>query len=138
MKMTTCGIVSVEDNKMDGLVIKRTLSDLTCEDVTVIRDGHTALDFFCDDSKIPCLILLDINLPFKSGLEILKEIREREHLRKVPIVMFSSSQIDEEVENAYELGANSYVAKPSDHEQLEKALERIYEFWFETAMTAHK
>lgn len=134
--MTTCGIVSVEDNKMDGLVIKRTLSDLTNEEITVIRDGHTAAAFFSDESKVPCLILLDINLPFKNGLDVLRVIRERKHLKKVPVVMFSSSQLEEEIEDAYELGANSYVAKPSDHEQLERTLHRIYEFWFETAKTA--
>jgi CheY-like chemotaxis protein len=134
--MITCGIVSVEDNKTDAFVIKRTLASLTREDVTVLPDGKTAIDYLSDSSNVPRLILLDINLPRYNGLEILSRIRELEHLRETPIIMFSSSQIDEEIRAAYRMGANSYVAKPSSHPELESAIAGIYEYWYKTAKLA--
>ena len=131
--MAPAGIVSVEDNKMDALVIKRTLGTLTCEDVTILATGKEALAFFSDKKNVPRLILLDINLPHYTGLEILKRIRTLDHLRGTPIIMFSSSQIDEEIHLSYWLGANSYVAKPSSHTELETAITTIYEYWYRTA-----
>ncbi|HPR41922.1 MAG TPA: response regulator, partial [Candidatus Methanofastidiosa archaeon] len=121
-----CGIVSVEDNKTDAMVIRRTLKELTSESVTVLKDGEMALNFFKDDKNVPSLILMDINIPFRNGLELLEVIRSYEHLREVPVVMFSSSLLDEEIKQSYHLGANSYVAKPCDHESLEDALREIY------------
>lgn len=131
------GIVSVEDNKTDAMVIRRTLGELTCEEVTVLKDGKKALEYFKNENNRPSLILMDINIPFKSGLEILAVVRSYAHLKEVPIVIFSSSQLDEEVKKAYFLGANSYVAKPCNHENLEDVLREIYKFWFKTAKTPY-
>ncbi len=134
--MLSCGIVSVEDNKTDAFVIKRTLGALTSEKVTVIPDGKSALDYLRDSSHVPTLILLDINLPRYSGLEVLSFVRKLDHLLDIPIIMFSSSQLDEEIRAAYRLGANSYVAKPSSHNELEAAIGDIYEYWYKTATLA--
>ncbi len=134
--MISCGIVSVEDNKTDAFVIKRTLGSLTSEEVTVLPDGKSALDYLRDSSHVPTLILLDINLPCYSGLEILSLVRTLDHLRGIPIIMFSSSQLDEEIKAAYRLGANSYVAKPSTHVELESTIGDIYEYWYNTAKLA--
>ncbi len=131
--MISCGIVSVEDNKTDALVIKRTLKQLTHENVTILKDGKEALNFFNDSTKTPCLIMLDINLPLYNGLELLEKIRNIEHLRYTPIIIFSSSHLDEEIKEAYKLGANCYVAKPSSHEKLEDSIKEIYKFWFNIA-----
>jgi len=128
-----CGIVSVEDNKTDAMVIRRTFKELAGEEVTVLKDGEMAMKFFKDMNNVPSLILMDINIPFKSGLEILEVIRSYEHLKEVPIVMFSSSLLDEEIRKSYHLGANTYVAKPCDHERLEDALKEIYKFWYRIA-----
>jgi len=132
----TCGIVSVEDNKTDALVIKRTLREMTSEDIIVLENGEDALDFFKNDNNTPLLILMDINIPFGNGLEILEEIRAYQHLKAVPIIMFSSSKLDEEIKKAYSLGANSYVAKPSDHDSLEDAIRHIYRYWFKISKTS--
>ena len=134
--MISCGIVSVEDNKTDAFVIKRTLGSLTNEDVTVLPDGKSALDYLRDSSHVPTLILLDISLPCYSGLEILALVRKLDHLLDIPIIMFSSSQLDEEIKAAYRLGANSYVAKPSSHVELESTIGDIYEYWYKTAKLA--
>ena len=134
--MLPCGIVSVEDNKTDAFVIKRTLGELTSECVTILPDGKCALDYLSDTSHVPSLILMDINLPFFSGLELLPLLRKLVHLRDTPIIMFSSSKLDEEIRAAYRLGANSYVAMPSTHIDLESAIEGIYTYWYKTAKLA--
>lgn len=131
--MLSCGIISVEDNKTDAFVIKRTLRELSHEAVTVLPDGKAALEFLSDCTKVPTLILLDINLPFLTGLELLPSLRKLEHLSDVPIIMFSSSQLEEEIRAAYRLGANSYVAKPSTHMELESTIGDIYKYWYNTS-----
>ncbi|HOP08923.1 MAG TPA: response regulator, partial [Candidatus Methanofastidiosa archaeon] len=75
----------MEDNKTDAMVIRRTLKELTSESVTVLKDGEMALNFFKDDKNVPSLILMDINIPFRNGLELLEVIRSYEHLREVPV-----------------------------------------------------
>lgn len=106
--------------------------------VRVASNGRQALDYlsgkgvFADRGAypLPSLVVMDIKMPEMDGLEALKHIRQDGKLSKLPVVIFTSSKRDEDVELAYELGANAYVVKPSDTNQLAETLETMTKFWF--------
>jgi len=122
-------ILQVEDEEADvfllSVVFKR--AGIT-NPVCVATDGQMAIDYlagngaFADREKhpLPCLVLLDINLPKLNGLEVLEWIRRQPSLKKMVVVIFSSSAMPGDIERAYELGASSYIEKPSG---TDKALE---------------
>jgi CheY-like chemotaxis protein len=138
--MTKRGILIIEDNVTDGLVIKRTLARHISEEITIARDGLQALSFFSQHLKgdadvvLPRLITLDLNMPKMNGFELLERIKENENTKDIPIIILTSSQLPDEIKRAYRLGANSYVIKPTDHAQYERTIERIYEYWFEFSL----
>jgi CheY-like chemotaxis protein len=82
------------------------------------------------DFPLPHLLLLDIKMPRKSGFDLLHDIRRTPELKRLVAVMFSSSSEKRDVDRAYDLGANAYVVKPSDSNELVTLLRRLHEFWF--------
>jgi two-component system, response regulator len=123
-------ILLVEDNPNDeALTIRAFQKSHISNEITVVRDGAEALDFlFCqgeyasrDPKNQPELILLDINLPKLSGLDVLRRIRADEKLRVLSVVVLTSSREDRDIIESYQLGANSYVRKPVDFNQFLEA-----------------
>ena len=103
-------------------------------DVAVVPDGAVALDYLCqhgayDRARVPDLIFLDLNLPKKSGSEVLGQIKKDERLRFIPVVIFSSSAAPQDVTQAYQLHANCYVTKPADVDELFNTIRLIERFW---------
>jgi CheY-like chemotaxis protein len=86
---------------------------------------------YADRAKhpLPCLVLLDLKMPRVSGLEVLEWIRQQPNLRRLIVVIFSSSAHPGDIERAYELGANSYIAKPSDMAQTQKIAQLLKGWW---------
>ncbi|HOP08891.1 MAG TPA: response regulator [Candidatus Methanofastidiosa archaeon] len=133
------GVLVIEDNITDGLVIKRTLSKYIHEEISVVRDGTEALSFLSRalktnidmDITLPKLITLDLNMPKMNGFEFIERFKKNEQTKEIPIIVLTSSQLPDEVKKAYYLGANSYVIKPTDHEKFEQTIEIIYEYWFD-------
>jgi len=134
------GILIIEDNMTDGLVIKRTLSKHLTDDITIVRDGMQAINALSEKLKsrpskedvvIPRLITLDLNMPKMNGFELLDRLREHEDTKSIPIIVLTSSQIPDEITRAYQMGVNNYVVKPTDHEKFEQTIEKIYRYWFE-------
>lgn len=80
----------------------------------------------------PELILLDLNMPLKDGREVLREIRSDHSLRRIPVVVFTTSKADTDIRQMYELGANSFVTKPAGFADLVQLMKRLTEYWFET------
>lgn len=80
----------------------------------------------------PELILLDLNMPLKDGREVLREIRSDASLRRIPVVVFTTSKADTDVRQMYELGANSFVTKPAGFADLVRLMKQLTEYWFET------
>ena len=78
----------------------------------------------------PDLILLDLNLPKMNGQEVLKIIKADENLKRIPVVILTTSQADEDILNAYNLNANCYITKPVDFDQFIHVVNKIQEFWF--------
>lgn len=141
MIIDTCyPILVVEDSMEDFEVIKEALEEAgLANPIFHCKEGEEALDFlfhqgeFKDEKKVPrpILILLDLNLPGTSGREILKDIKEDDGLRKIPVIVLTTSDDERDIEKCYNYGANSYVQKPVDVEGFFKAVKRLKEFWCE-------
>jgi CheY-like chemotaxis protein len=132
-------VLLVEDNPADMLLTREAFKGLYPDpQVYVAEDGEEALKFLCRDGKYsdaprPDLVLLDLNLPRKSGEEVLKVIRERAELKLIPVIIFTSSAMPREVTRAYNLCANGFVTKPKDLDSTFQAIRNIHAFWLRTA-----
>ncbi len=126
-------IVSVEDNRTDIDLMKRVVEKemKDCE-VKYIEDGESAIQFF--ESVIfrdhpPKCILMDIKLPKMNGLEVLNYLRNKKGIKNVPVIILSSSNRSDEIEETYILGGNSYIEKPKNYVDLKNKLPRIISYW---------
>ncbi len=129
-------ILLIEDNPDDELLALRALRKNGIKgDVVVAHDGVEALDYLFatgdhgDAPVVPRLILLDLNLPKISGLEVLRRLRSDERTRLLPVVILSSSGEQRDMLDGYSLGANSYVRKPVNFEQFVRAVEQLKLYW---------
>ncbi len=131
-------ILLVEDNPGDVTLVEEALSDSKVRNrLHVVSDGEQAMEFVRRQGKHagaprPDLILLDLNLPKKSGREVLREVKTHPDLKTIPVVVLTSSKSDDDVINSYELHANAYILKPVDFHQFMKVMRAIEDFWFFT------
>jgi two-component system response regulator len=129
-------ILLVEDNPGDALLTKRFLEkSKICNNFHVAEDGFEAMAFLqrigkYKDAPLPDLILLDLNLPGKDGREVLAEVKSDKNLCSIPIIIFTSSEAEEDIAKSYNLHANCYITKPVDFEQFRKVLTVLEDFWF--------
>lgn len=128
-------VLVVEDNPNDVAIIKRAMrkSDVKCE-LYFARDGAEALDFLYqqgdfEDAPRPDLILLDLNLPKIKGLEVLAKIKADEHLRRLPVIVLTISEREEDMAKAYDSGAASYMTKPVDSKDFERLIQTVQDYW---------
>lgn len=130
-------ILLVEDNPGDVRLTEEALKDAkVCNRLAVARDGVEAMEMLRSEDAFsgrsrPDLILLDLNLPRKDGREVLAEIKSDERLKRIPVVVLTTSQAEEDVLKAYNLNANCYVTKPVDLDQFIKVVRSIEDFWFQ-------
>lgn len=129
-------ILLVEDNPADVELAQEALqeSKLACC-LSVVQDGEAALTYLrkeppYQNATRPDLIILDLNLPKKDGRQVLKEIKEDEKLKTIPVVVLTMSRSDEDTLKAYQLHANCYITKPIDFEQFIKVVKSVEDFWF--------
>lgn len=132
-------ILLVDDSKADIELVRRSLSTgPAAPRLVVAENGVEALQLLrappSRDNPWPDLILLDLNLPCKSGHQVLAEIKEDPALRFIPVVVMTSSTADRDVSSAYALHANCYLTKPMDIDGFTEALRHIEEFWFSWAI----
>ena len=85
-----------------------------------------------NNGKLPRFILLDLNMPKKDGREVLKEIKQNATLKKIPVIIFSTTNNEQEMRRCYELGANSYITKPNSFENLIKTVAALRSYWIHT------
>jgi chemotaxis family two-component system response regulator Rcp1 len=128
-------ILLVEDNPGDVRLIQEALRDgKVWNNPHVVTDGEAALDFVFRrgsyaDSPRPDLVLLDLNLPKKDGREVLAVIKSDPDLRRIPVVVLTTSKEEEDVLRAYNLAANCYVSKPVEFDEFMKVIRMIEDFW---------
>ena len=138
MKLTDFVMLLVEDDPNDILLIQRAFAKACLVNpLKVVRDGEEALNYlsgtgdFADRGRypLPSLILLDLKLPRKSGLEILQWLRQQPVLKHIPVIVLTSSKESSDVSRAYDLGANSYLVKPVGFEGLLELVKSIGMYW---------
>jgi two-component system response regulator len=132
-------ILLVEDNPADVLLLREALLEADLRStVHVAEDGVCALGFLQQTGAYrsaprPTMILLDLNLPRKSGREVLAEIKADPLLRAIPVVILTTSSDEEDVRRAYDLSANCYIVKPHDYYSFVAAIQSVRHFWFSVA-----
>lgn len=133
-------ILLVEDNPGDIRLTQEALKESELDvNLDVVTDGELAVDFLLKRNKFtealrPHLILLDLNLPKKNGIEVLKEIKFHDQLKSIPVVVLTTSDADHDISKAYGLNANCYILKPVDFDDFAKIIRLIEEYWFKTVV----
>ena len=139
--MKTRTILLVEDTRQDELLILRTLTKINLANgVDVVRDGQQALDYLFSEGEfasragqdLPAVVLLDVNLPRVSGLEVLERLRADPRTRLLPIVILTSSDEEQDRLRSYENGANSFVRKPLHFPEFVETVARLGIYWLAT------
>jgi CheY-like chemotaxis protein len=129
-------ILLVEDNPGDvELTAEALRAGKISNQMNVVEDGESAMAFLRKQgdyagTSFPDVILLDLNLPRKDGREVLEEIKADPLLKKIPVIILTTSQAEEDILRAYNLAANCYITKPVDLDQFTKVVQAIEEFWF--------
>ena len=137
-------ILLVEDNEGDVGLIEEVLEETKIRrHLYVAEDGEEAMLFLRKEGKFlnvsrPDIILLDLNLPLKDGREVLKEIKEDDDLKRIPVVVLTTSKAEEDVLKSYDLHANSYITKPVDFDQFIKVIKSIEDFWLDVVKLPFK
>ena len=128
-------ILLVEDNETDVLIAREALKDArVINNVHIVDNGEDAMRFLHQEGPYeraprPDLVLLDWNLPRRSGQEVLQDIKTNEALKRIPVVILTTSQAEEDILKAYGLHANSYVTKPLDFDAFRQVLRAMEQFW---------
>ncbi len=126
-------ILLVEDNPMDIDLTQRAFAQRNLSNtIKVIRDGQEALDYlseWTEGDALPLVILLDLKLPKVHGIDVLKAIKDHDIFKKLPVVVLTSSAEDSDINDAYNLGANSYIIKPVDFDKFMEVASQIEIYW---------
>jgi CheY-like chemotaxis protein len=131
-------LMLIEDSEDDIFFMKRAMKSANINNpLRVVEDGQSAVDYlagngeYADREKhpLPSLVLLDLKLPYKGGLEVLQWIRDQRHLETTIVIVMTSSKEDKDVETAYRLGANSYLVKPPTAEKLLELANALKLYW---------
>jgi CheY-like chemotaxis protein len=133
-------ILLAEDDENDVFLLRRAFQDAEIRNpLYVARDGQEVIDWlagtneFSDRSKhpVPCLLILDLKMPRKSGMDVLEWRRRHPALKCLPVLVFSSSAHPYDIEKAYGLGANAFVVKPADNEERARFVRNVKGFWLQ-------
>lgn len=129
-------ILLIEDNSDETSLISKIIKNNECNiNFNIVKDGMEAIDYLNKEGKYntcvtPSLILLDLNLPKKSGREVLKELKQDEILKCVPIIVLTDSDNKKDIIESYDHHANAYIIKPADFDMFEKYMLIFKNFWF--------
>ena len=134
-------VIIAEDDPDDRLMIREALHD-ACPNAQVhfVIDGAEMLDYLYHRGKYatgknvppPELVLLDLNMPKKSGMEVLEEIKKDAGLRSIPVVVLTTSHSPDHIARSYELGGNGYITKPETYGELVEIMRNLNRYWFQT------
>ena len=124
-------ILLVEDDKVDVMTIRRALNDLkVLNRLEVASNGEDALAYLRNpEAEMPCIILLDLNMPRMNGIEFLRERESDEALKAVPVVVLTSSREEQDMVQSYRLGVAGYMIKPVDYKQFVETIRVIDLYW---------
>ncbi len=133
-------ILLADDDEDDRMLAREALAESRlANDLHTVADGEELMDYLyrrgpyaaLADSPRPGLILLDLNMPRKDGREALREIKADRSLRRIPVVVLTTSKAEEDIYRTYDLGANSFITKPVMFESLAAVMKDLGKYWFE-------
>ncbi len=124
-------ILLVEDDEIDQMTVVRALKDINVTNrLDITNDGEEALAFLTNEyNQKPGIILLDINMPRMNGIELLKELVKDNELKKIPVVVLTTSREEQDKVNSFELGVSGYMLKPVDYTQFVEVVRTINLYW---------
>ncbi len=133
-------ILLVEDDEVDTMTVQRAFKDLKVTNELVHRiNGEEALKYLrAEDSQMPCLVLLDLNMPKMNGVEFLKISKEDEKLKKLPVVVLTTSKEEHDIVESFELSVAGYIVKPVDYKRFVEAIRAIDLYWTLSELPANE
>ena len=142
--MKTFEILLVEDNEGDIILTTEALEEGKIEKrINVVKNGKDAIDYVFNNGKYeqairPDIILLDVNLPLKSGYEVLKAIKNNEQTKQIPVIMLTTSSSENDIDTSYLNHANCFITKPVDLKDFHIAMAKIEQFWLNLVLLPSK
>jgi CheY-like chemotaxis protein len=130
--MNAIEILLVEDNAADAKLTIIALQEANVSNkIVLLRDGNEALEYIFGsiEDRVPKVIFLDLKMPKVNGNEVLAKLKQDERTRKIPVVMFTSSQEPRDIKECFDLGANSYLVKPVDYDDFSKVVKSMGQYW---------
>lgn len=131
MKVTNKPILLVEDDQVDTMTVKRALKEIHVTNPLVhLENGEEAVHYLQDSKREkPCIILLDLNMPIMNGIEFLQVVKHDDQLRRIPVVVLTTSEEQQDKVNSFNLGVAGYMAKPVDYRQFVEVMRSIDAYW---------
>ena len=133
-------LLVADDNPDDRLLIEEAWQEASSINLQLVEDGEELMNVLhqrskllaTDFSTVPNLILLDLNMPRKNGYEALAEIKTTPGLKKIPVIVMTTSTAKSDINRSYELGASAYITKPNSFDELVELMQVLHTYWFET------
>jgi CheY-like chemotaxis protein len=123
-------ILLIEDDMVDAMTVRRAFKELRLPNpLHHVENGEAALEWLHDSANSPCLMLLDLNMPRMNGLELLQEVKADQFLRRVPIVILTTSEEDRDRTQCFDFGVAGYMIKPVDYSQFLEMMQAINTYW---------
>lgn len=131
MKVLNRPLLLVEDDRVDVMTIKRAFKEIhVVNPITHVENGEEALAHLREaGNEKPCLILLDLNMPVMNGIEFLEVIKQDEELKRIPVIVLTTSEEQQDKLNSFNLGVAGYMAKPVDYRQFVEVMRSIDMYW---------
>jgi CheY-like chemotaxis protein len=131
VKITNKPILLVEDDQVDTMTVTRALKEIHVTNPLVhVENGEEAVHYLQDPaSEKPCIILLDLNMPIMNGIEFLQVVKHDDQLKRIPVVVLTTSEEQQDKVNSFNLGVAGYMAKPVDYRQFVEVMRSIDAYW---------
>ncbi|SDA27201.1 Response regulator receiver domain-containing protein [Nitrosospira sp. Nsp11] len=131
MKVTNKPILLVEDDQVDTMTVIRALKEIHVTNRLVhLENGEEAVSYLRDpESEKPCIILLDLNMPIMNGIEFLQVVKRDDHLKRIPVVVLTTSEEQQDKVNSFNMGVAGYMTKPVDYRQFVEVMRSIDAYW---------
>ena len=124
-------ILLVEDDRVDSMTIRRALEEVEINNhLDTVSNGEEALAYLLSaENELPALILLDLNMPMMNGMEFMQTVKKHASLKKIPVVVLTTSRAEQDISASFELGAAGYMVKPLDYREFIEAVVTIARYW---------
>lgn len=131
MKITNTPILLVEDDQVDVMTVMRAMKEIHVTNPVVnLENGEEAMKYLRDPKSVkPCIILLDLNMPIMNGIEFLQVAKHDALLKRIPVVVLTTSEEQQDKVNSFDLGVAGYMAKPVDYRQFVEVMRTIDAYW---------